>query len=202
MFDDKKVEVAESGSGGKFLSYGNHKVAITGFSVKTSKAGDSWQVSLNVETPTELAEGFKADDNAVRGGKVGRVLLDDVYYKTAEQIKGFDGRMQILARKAGVLDQLLALKNGASSIEEYMNKVLPLFSGKDMYLQMGAKEYKKSDGNTGLVLFLPRYEFCASLAEGESHLKPFDKTNKYMYKKLEEAPSESSAEESTGAKMF
>lgn len=183
MFGNEKVEVSEGG-GSKYLSYGNHLAAITGFEVKASNAGDAWQVILHIETPPVTEEGFKADEAAIRGGRIGKVKLSDTYYKTAEQIKSFDGRMQLIAKKLGVEEALVAAKAGAASIEEYLNRVLPLIKNKDLYLQCCAKEYIKKDGKIGTTLHLGMYGFCASVSEGASHLKPFNKEDKYHYVKV------------------
>jgi hypothetical protein len=201
MFGNDKVEVSEGG-GSKYLGYGNHLAAITGFEVKTSKAGDAWQVILHIETPTITEEGFKADDSAVRGGRIGKVKLADTYYKTEEQIRSFDGRMQLIAKKLGAEEALIAAKAGAQSIEEYMNRVLPVIKNKDLYLQCCAKEYIKQDGKIGTTLHLGFKKFCASLAEGVSHMDAFDKENKYHYTKVTPAEETPANETPTNNSVF
>lgn len=184
MFGNEKIDTPEF-SGGKYLTFGNQVACITGFTVKASKANDAWQVILHIEGPTEADPNFKADDKAIRGGLVGNVKLENTYYKTSDQLKNFDARMQLIGKKAGVEDALVNAKAGATSVEDYMNRVLPLLKGKDICLQVGAEEYAKQDGKVGKAYFLPRYGFVASMAEGLAHLKPFSKTDKYMYVALE-----------------
>jgi hypothetical protein len=61
---------------------------------------------------------------------------------------------------------------------------MPILRGKYAWWAVTGEEYEKADGKIGVRLGLRRFGFVASLEEGDSHLRAFDKTNKYDYKAI------------------
>jgi hypothetical protein len=209
MFGDK-VHDLESSAGGssKYINYGHTEAAVTGYEIKEAQTG-SKKVNLLLETPTVTEAGFEADATAKRGGKIGRVALT-TYMKDPSGLSGeekvkamkayedLEKNIQIIANKCGekVYQAVLAVK--ASSLEDYLNKVIPLIQKVDLHWLIAAEEYAMNDkGYPKYTLKFVRFGFVASQEEGVAHLKPFDKENPYHYKKLE---ATADAQESAPAK--
>lgn len=185
-FNTKGVPVVESGSIGKYLSYGVQEAAIVGFNLKTAQSGKQ-QVVLLMEGPKVLDAGFEPDETAKFGGKVGRVNFTIYFDKSNEDQMGqFLSNVALIAKKLDVTEKVDAINS--DDLEDYLNKLMPVIRGKFAVWAINAEEYQKKDSEKiGYSLGLRRYGFIASLDEVAAnplHLKAFDKANKYDYKPL------------------
>ena len=186
MFGTEKHKIDESNGIGKYVGFGNHKLMITGFEIKTSSTGKK-MISMNVETPPVTDAGFAPDEKALNGGKVGRVNCSIYvdFNSMNDGVKDFEKTIQSIAKRMDKYEEVFATK--ASTVEEYTNKVAQVLKGKFAWFQLCAEEYQKKDSDkTGFTLKLGRYGY---VGKEESDLKPFDKENKYHYKHLEKADS-------------
>lgn len=193
------------------IKFGNQCLAITGYEIKESKTG-SKMVSLKVESPTVTAEGFKPMEGNLRGGQVGRVQFT-IYMKNPASLSGeeqtkamkayqeMEKRIQIIASKLGedVLNKVKEVSKGTDSLESFLDAVIPVISKKDLWFQVCAKEYDNSGEYPKYSLHFGRFGFVASLTEGEGHLTPFDKTNKYHYEAMEAADAPSTPANTTSS---
>jgi len=184
-FSTKGVDTKEK-SVGQYLSYGVQKAAIVGYELKTAKSGKQ-QVVFNFESPKVTVPGFEADPSAKMGGKVGRIQFT-IYFGSGDKQQNdeFIERIAIIAKKLGVSEKVDAVDS--SSLEDYLNKIIPIVRGKFAWWAVTAEEYvKNGTDKVGVILGLRRYGFIASLDEMEAnpnHIKAFDKGNKYDYKPL------------------
>lgn len=197
MFGTKDVST-DSGTS-QYLGYGIHQVKINKFEIKTASTSGAKSVLVNVETPTVEENGFKAHEDATRGGKIGRVQFS-IYMNPnkpsySDVVNSLNVDMATVAEKVGVREAFDKIE--ASSLEEFIAEANKLLTGRDFILAIAAEEYpgKDDNGNFKLRYALKkrRFGFAASLAEGVDHLKPFDKDNQYDYKKLEETPDENTS---------
>lgn len=185
-FSTKGKDTSERSGVSQFLTYGVQMAAITGLTTREASTGKK-MYSLNLEGPKVTENGFEAHEDAKMGGKVGRVQFT-IYVdgNNQDQNNEIITNIGIIADKLGVREKVDAVE--ATSLDEYLTKVLPLIRGKYAHWAITGEEYEKADGKIGIILKLRRYGFVASMEEGEEHLRPFDKTNLYDYKAVA-APS-------------
>ena len=183
MFSTKNAK-EEVRSKSQFMMYGVCQATITGYELRESKSGKV-QLSLNLESPRITEAGFEAHQDAKMGGQICRVQMG-IYFDpkaASSQLDEITTNMAMIADKMGVREQADTIE--ASSLEEWLNKLVKLFSGKYAWFAITGEEYERTGADRpGVRLGLRRYGFVASLEEGEAHLNPFDKTNTYDYKPL------------------
>lgn len=181
-FSTKGVSTEEKRVSSPFINYGVQMLMLTGLEVKTAQTGRKMFV-FNVESPTINEEGFTPNVDAKKGGKVGKlpftIYIDDTDEKAASELIRNIG---IIADKLGVREKVDAIE--ANDAENYLKAVLPILRGKFAWWVVTAEEYLNGEGKVKYTLGLRRYGFIASMEEGESHLKPFDKSNPYDYKPI------------------
>lgn len=170
--EDKKVS--------QYLTYGNQEVMITGFEIKTATTG-SKQVTFKMEGPC-AEPGFTPHQEAQFGGRIGKVRFSSYFQDGSQGAQDFQRDIQVIADKLGLKDKIVTIT--AKSLEEYVEKVVSLLGGKSFYLSITGEEYAREGKQPGILLGKRRYGFAASIAEGLTHLKPFDKTSPYDYKPL------------------
>lgn len=191
---------------GKFISYGNQELMITGFEFRASKSGETHQIYFNVESPTVKKDGFQADESAVNGGQVGRIKVG-VYanYNNMEKATEIGKVTQLIAKKMAdkyndntIYDRVCAIN--ANGMEDYIKQFIALVKSKFVWFQVCAEAYgtKISENKTydKYTLHLGRYGFVASKEDG---LKAFDKSNKYHYGYSEDYGVTADAETATPA---
>jgi hypothetical protein len=176
--EDKKVS--------QYLTYGNQEVMITGFEIKTAATG-SKQVTFKMEGPC-TEPGFTPHQEAQFGGRIGKVRFSSYFKDGSQGAQDFQRDIQVIADKLGLKDKIVTIT--ASSLEEYVEKVVSLLGGKSFYLSVTGEEYAREGKQPGIILGKRRYGFAASIAEGINHLKAFDKANPYDYKPLAVADAE------------
>jgi len=188
-FSTKGVQVVESGSNGgsKYLSYGVQEAAIVGFELKKSSKSDKQLVVMLLESPKVVDAGFEPDEKSKFGGRVGRLNFSIYFGKDDKtQMDQFISDIALIAKKLDVSEKVDAIE--ADNVEDYLNKLMPIIRGKFATWAITAEEYvyvKDGADKIGYSLGKRRYGFIASNEEmkaNPSHIKPFDKTNKYDYK--------------------
>ena len=191
-FSTRGVDTVERGSISQFINPGVQVLTITGLDEKVASTGKK-QFSFNVETPKVEEVGFEAHEDSKIGGKIGRVgftiYMDDT---NESQVEELIKNVGIIADKLGVRDQVDAIE--AASSENYLKAVLPLFRGKFAWWAVTGEEYLNKEEKVRTSLGLRRFGFIASMEEGETHLRPFDKENQYDYKHIA-VPDENPKEE-------
>ena len=175
--------VAVNSGESKYLTYGIQLAMVVSGEVVEHKKGIK-TVYLRLESPEVKTAGFEPATESKRGGKVGRIEFAGYIIEADKDDKGmadFLGKVAIMATKLGVLDAVNTIQ--ASTVEDYVDKLIPIVRGKFAYWAITGREYlKKGTDKIGITLGIRRYGFIASEAEGREHLRPFDKTNKYDYK--------------------
>lgn len=166
----------------QFITYGVQELIITGFSIKTASTG-SKQILFNVEGPC-AEPGFVAHQDAKFGGRIGRIEFTSYLKDGSPEVDNFLKDLQVIAEKLGVKEQVASIT--ANTLEEYMPLVMAHIGGKSLILAVTAKEYLNNEGKIRFTLGRRRFGFAASLAEGVNHLKPFDKSNEYDYKPIQQ----------------
>lgn len=179
-FSTKGVNTEEKRGISQFLTYGVQMAMITGLDVKTAQSGRK-MFSLHMESPKVTDQGFEPHADAKQGGKIGKVqftiYMDDKDAASAEELIKNIG---IIADKLGVREKVDAIE--ANDAENYLKAVLPILRGKFAWWAITAEEYFNKEDKVRYNLGLRRFGFIASMEEGEGHLKPFDKNDKYDYK--------------------
>jgi hypothetical protein len=176
--EDKKIS--------QYLTYGNQEVMITGFEIKTASTG-SKQVTFKLEGPC-TEPGFTPHQDAQFNGRIGKVKFSSYFKDGSQGAQDFQKDIQVIADKLGLKDKIVTIT--ANSLEEYVEKVVSLLGGKPFYMSITGEEYAREGKQPGVVLGKRRYGFAASIAEGLTHLKPFDKTSSYDFKPLTLADAE------------
>lgn len=171
---------------GQYIKPGVQELVITGFDVKSASTG-SQQVIFNVEGPCSKP-GFKPHDEAKLGGRIGKIQFTSYMKLGSQAEQDFQKDIQILADKLGVKEAVV--KVTANSLKEYVEAVFNIIKHKAAIWAVTGEEYPREGKSPGVRLGRRRFGFVASMAEGINHLKPFDKTNPYDYKKLVEASAE------------
>lgn len=190
MFSTKGQEVKTEGGIMKSLQPGVVQAHIYSGGLRTSNKGDKKTLELILETPA-LAnfEGWPVDRNDPEGpkfrgqsSKVSATMWTDQFNETSVTKNEIISKLTIIAAEAGVrkeLDQITA-----NTIEEWVEKVINLLKGKNIYWFLKGTE-EEYNGKTIIKLSLPRYKFCSA---NEEKLDKFDKSNQYHYKPLQTKP--------------
>ncbi len=190
--------VKDKATTSKYITYGNQKLKINSMEVNYAKTG-SPRVTFNMEGDTVTEKGWEGIEGAT--GKVGRVRT--FYMSKPEHIETFNEFISLIATKLGVKDKVKAIGQ-VEDIEKFVSAVAPIITGKFAYFAVTAEEYdnsaKKGAGAVGINLHFRKYGAVASVEEGENHLKPYDKSNQWDYKKFTPvtADAEASTTEDTG----
>lgn len=198
MFSTEGVTVVERSSESKYLTYGVQLAMV--INAEVSQLAKGKKVTFNMEGPEVSSAGFEPDPASKRGGKVGRVefasfINDDV--AGDQGLADFLGKISILATKLNLLDAVNAIK--ASTVEEYVELLVPIIRGKFAWWAITGREYvNRTTGKVGITLGVRRYGFIASEAEGEKHLRPFDKANKFDFK-VDAVPSPDPVSKGSGS---
>lgn len=181
-FNTRGVDTTERGSISQFIGPGVQIMMITGLDVKEASTGKK-QFSFNLETSKIEEPGFEPHEDSKVGGKIGRVgftiYMDDT---NDSQVEELIKNVGIIADKLNVRDKVDAVE--ATSSENYLKAVLPLLRGKSAWWAITGEEYLNKENKVRVSLGLRRYGFIASIEEGESHLRPYDKDNQYDYKRI------------------
>lgn len=181
MLSTKNVEVKDTNKVSSYVNVGINKIKINNVDTKESSKG-SYQVVFHVEGEPVSDPNFKGVDGAY--GPVGRVTTS--YLGNDSQVKDFIDTVALLSTKLGVKEQVDAIS--ASDVKSYVEQISPILSGKYFHARVTGEEYAKATGGVGVNLHFSKFGAFASESEGSEKLKPFDKTNKYDYKKVEAAP--------------
>ena len=188
MFGTKNLDTAERSNVSKYLNHGINKAKINSIIVEKARNTDSKRFVFVLEGIPIADKGFEGIDGAK--GCIGRMTTS--YMKTDAQYQDFMRQVGVLADKLGVRAQVDSVT--ANNIEEYINNVSPFLTGKFLWWNIGAEEYKKNR----FSLHLLRYDFVKSLTEIDDTtlvhdgyitvearnaagvlVLRFDKTNKY-----------------------
>lgn len=185
-FSTKNVDTSEKRKVSQFFGYGVKELCITAIDVKTAASGRK-MVSFKMEGHKVKEEGWQPHPDAKLGGQIGNVqftiYIDEKDNKAVDEVVKNVG---IIADKLNVREKVDAIEAG--DLESYFKALYPVVRGKYAWWRVTASEYEKQDGKIGYTLGLSRFGFVASLEEGESHLRPFDKSNQYDYRTIA-APS-------------
>lgn len=169
----------------KYVSYGTQQLMITEMEVQEAKSGTP-RVVFKVQSQPVTTEGWQGADGAA--GRIGTVRSS--YLKTDTQIQYFCEQVNDIARALGVYEEVKALGE-VESINDFVDKLRPLFTNKFAWFTVAAEEYIKADGaNTGISLTFPRYRFVSDVETG---VAPFDSTKDYHYKKANQPSMETDA---------
>lgn len=181
-----------------YLTYGVNLVKINRINILTALSGAK-RIQLEVEGQAPEVEGFTADASATAGGQVGRasmtIWLNDTKEYYVKAIEEFQDDVAILATKllgetddveAGTVATPARAKfdddAAVDNIEDFVEAMQDHLTGEYFWMVMTGEEYEKSDGTIGVVLNKRRWGWCATEAEGENHVKPFNKEDKNDYK--------------------
>lgn len=166
-----------------YLGYGVKVLTIKALTAEVASTG-SVRAMFQMETEPVNEEGFMGLDGAK--GQTGRVRT--VYMKNEDQQKVFVDQLSQIADEIGVRDQLDAIE--ANNMEEYINKVAPLFIGKTARFLV-AVEQEWYNGKLKDRLLFPKFDFVESLDIPANKSKlVFDKDKTYHFRPAAEpAPS-------------
>lgn len=174
-FSTKGIDTSKKGKLSQYITCGGpQKLKINSLTIEAAKTG-SKRIVFHMETEPIKAGGFTGVDNAQ--GQVGKVRTG--YMKTEDQEKEVLTNLGIIGDKLGVRAEIDAIQS--DNIEDYVQQVEKLITGKYLYWVIRGEEYPKPDNTLGLSLQFRRFGFVASLEEGADHLKPFDKTSSYDF---------------------
>ncbi len=179
MLSTKNIDTTKETRGAnQFISYGIGKYKITDIEVKTSSK-NSKQCILHMETPPVNVPDFQGYNGAL--GQIGKAKMPKTWLVNEDHLKEFMKNIAIIGDKLGKRTQIDALSlNGLQDLESYVTQVKAVIGNKFLYWKLAAEVYFTSEGKKRESLFIPRYQFVASLEEGPDHLK-FDKDSIYDY---------------------
>jgi hypothetical protein len=151
MFGTKEINVEERKSLG--IGVGILKLAIMDYNLKTSSTGKKL-LEFIVEDDTPVgADGYEQEGTLY--GKVkstnksGRAAVTIYFDVTdAATIGTIQRSFATIADKVGVRPQLDAIT--ASSLEEFLNKAIPVIKGKYAWFMLAGEEYVSAAGNKGI----------------------------------------------------
>lgn len=186
MFNTKGQEIKTGGSTPKSLQAGVVKAHIHSGSVRTAKSGKK-SLELILEGPAmDGFEGWAIDKNNPEGPKftgqssrVSATIYSDQYDSDSPAKNEIIYKLLYIASELGLRDD--ADNVSAKSIEEWVDGVINILKGKDLYFFLKGTE-EEYNGKTIIKLSLPKYKFVSL---DESKIDKFDKNNKYHYKALE-----------------
>lgn len=167
-FSTKGVDTKERQSISKYLTYGINKAAISNMVVEKAKNTGSKRITFFIQ-------GEKVEDKTFEGvdGAKGRVAkIQTSYMKTDAQYKDFMRQVGIIADKIGVRPQVDAI--AASTIEEYVSSVLPLFRSKFFWWNIAGEEWCDNEGKIKVSPRFMRYGFAKALDEIDETKLRFD----------------------------
>ena len=185
MFNTKGQEIKTTGGIQKSIQPGVVYAHIYSGQVRTAKTGKKC-LELVLETPEiENFEGWAIDRNDQEGEKfkgqssrVTATMYTDEHSSDSPARNEIIYKLLFIASELGLRDD--ADDVNAKSIEEWVEKVINIVKGKDLYFFLKGTE-DEYNGKTIVKLSLPKFKF-ASL--NESGLDKFDKNNQYHYKAL------------------
>lgn len=181
MLSTKNVVIKEK-TASPYLTVGVQVIKVTSIETKASSKG-SLKVVFNCESEPHSDPNFKGVNGAY--GSVGRISTS--YLGNDAMVTQFIEQMASLGTKLGVKEQMDAIE--ASDVQDFINQVTPLLVDKYFWAKVTGEEYAKATGGVGVNLSFARFGAFASIEEGNAKIKPFDITNKYDYKKAEQAPT-------------
>lgn len=189
-FGTAGISTVERVSVSKYLNHGINKAKINNIVVEKAKNTESRRIVIFLEGEAVADKGFEGIDGAK--GRVGKMTTS--YMKTDAQYQDFMRQIGVISDKLGVRPQVDAVT--ASTIEEYITKVLPYLTGKQLWWNIGGEEWDEKKFSLKIL----RYDFVKALSEiDESTLVHegyittearnaagtvilrFDKTNKYHF---------------------
>lgn len=184
-------EVKEREMKGKYITYGKQKLKINSLTIEEAKSG-SKRVCFHMETEPVTLEGWQGDNGAK--GQVGRVRT--VYMKPdrEDQHQEFNENINYIAKAMGVKEEVKALGQ-MNNIEEFVEKLNNIITGKYAWFLVKGVEYQKGDGTTGISLEFVRFGFVSS---DEAKIKNFDVKDKYHFVPLAVADTETTVTPSAG----
>jgi hypothetical protein len=185
MFNTKGQEIKTTGGIQKSIQPGVVYAHIYSGQVRTAKTGKKC-LELVLETPEiENFEGWAIDRNDQEGEKfkgqssrVTATMYTDDHSSDSPARNEIIYKLLFIASELGLRDD--ADDVNAKSIEEWVEKVINIVKGKDLYFFLKGTE-DEYNGKTIVKLSLPKFKF-ASL--NESGLDKFDKKKQYHYKDL------------------
>jgi hypothetical protein len=186
MFNTKGQEIKTGGGTPKSLQAGVVKAHIHSGSVRTAKSGKK-SLELILEGPAmEGFEGWAIDKNNPEGPKftgqssrVSATIYSDQYDSDSPAKNEIIYKLLYIASELGLRDD--ADNVNAKSIEEWVDGVINILKGKDLYFFLKGTE-EEYNGKTIIKLSLPRYKFASADVSG---LDKFDKNNQFHYKALQ-----------------
>lgn len=186
MFNTKGQEMKSGGGVQKSLQAGVVYAHIYGGQLKASKTGKkALELHLEGDAP-EGFEGWPIDKNNPDGPKyagpfarVGATMYTDQYDSNSPAKNEIVYKLLFIASELGLRDE--ADNVNAKTIEEWVEKVINLLKGRNLYFFLKGTE-EEYNGKTIVKLALPKFKFASSNEEG---LDKFDKNNQYHYKALQ-----------------
>ena len=189
-FGTKNLDTTERVSISKYLNHGINKAKINNILVEKAKNTESKRIVIFLEGEAVSDKGFEGIDGAK--GRVGKMTTS--YMKTDAQYQDFMRQIGVISDKLGVRAEVDAIT--ATTIEEYIAKVLPHLTGKLLWWNIGGEEWDEKKFSLKIL----RYDFVKSLSEiddttlvHEGYINTearnsagvlvlrFDKTNKYHF---------------------
>ena len=190
MFNTKGQEI-KSGGTQKSLQPGVVYAHIYGGSVRTAKSGKK---ALELILEGDAAEGFEGwaiDKSNPEGPKfsgpssrVSATIYSDNFTSDSPAKNEIIYKLLFIASELGLRDDADSIGSKVKTIEEWVEKVIDLLRGKNMYFFLKGTE-EEYNGKTIIKLSLPKFKFASSTEDG---LDKFDKRNQYHYKALQNKP--------------
>ncbi len=185
MFNTKGQEI-KSGGVQKSLSPGVAYAHIYGGRLITSKTNKK-ALELTLEGKADEGfEGWPIDKSNPEGPKyagpsarVNATIFTDQFDSNSPAKNEIVYKLLFIASELGLRDEADSVN--AKTIEEWVEKVISLLKGHNLYFFLKGTE-DEYNGKTIVKLSLPKYKFASSTEDG---LDKFDKTNVYHYKALD-----------------
>ena len=184
MFNTKGQEI-KGGGIPKSLQPGVVHAHIYGGTVKTSKTGKKSLELILVGEAADGFEGWPVDKNNPEGPKyngpssrVTATMYTDQFTSDSPAKNEIIYKLLFIASELGLRDS--ADNVNANTIEEWVEKVIAILKGNNVYFFLRATE-EEYNGKTIVKLALPKYKFVSSNTDG---LDKFDKNNQFHYKAL------------------
>ena len=177
MFGVNKEDAVEF-TGSKYIKPGIQELKINDLEIELAKTGTP-RIKFIVETRPVTDKGFVPDETATAGGKVGTIRSS--YLKNDDQKVEFSKNMVFIARHLGEKEETTLDGLFADTLEEYIEKIKPILTGKFVHFKVCGEEYQKDDGKIGMTMRFARFGFVNA---DETKLK-FDENNQYDIKRLE-----------------
>lgn len=186
MFNTKGQEIKTGGGVQKSLNAGVVHAHIYSGQVRTSKTNKK-ALELILEGAAEDGfEGWPIDKNNPEGpkyagpsGRVSATVYTDQFGSVSPAKNEIVYKLLFIASELGLRDEADSVN--AKSIEEWVEKVINLLKGRNLYFFLKGTE-DDYNGKTIVKLSLPKYKFASINEEG---LDKFDKNNAYHYKPLD-----------------